>query len=648
VRPRASVRRRRPFQLFAALLAVLVVMAGMTGLFTGFQLSQQAATLETSLSDEVTLGAGEAQKGKDLVSRANAENNPLLLNEAKQHFERSRGHFQSADDMVAHNPLLLAMMVLPGPGQSYAAPRLSSVRGIAGMGMALADAGKDAADVDAQLLRPGGSKEQHGGQRLVALLKAAQAGVSRIKTDLQRAGQQAAVVDTSLLTSSQQASFKAARDSIAKGLDGVKEFERLTPVLLEIMGENGPRSYLVQQLDPAELRAGGGFIGSFTTLNANKGDLNLGPGVNVWDIDFPYPTPANSKPPGQLTQAFDHGLVFGDSNYLPDFAQSAAVGMATFKRQTGQKVDGVVSIDPWVVAAFLEVTGPIDVPEYGTKVEASTFPEDVFQRLEKANANTPDKKQFFPVVAAKVIDRVLNLEADKWPALITSLNNAVTQRHLQVYMVNKSVQDEMNHLGWSGTLAPPKPNQELLAEVECNYGGNKANHFLQRSYDLTLTADQGKLRHRVVINLVNRTPTGYLGGRHYTFYLRLYVPATATETKVTGLIPDRFPADENLTGLKLLDGWYEVQVSNPRGTGTHQVILEYTTNAPDLAGGHEIYWRKQAGTGPDRVKVTYKVGGRTLTADTDLAQDRILLVSNDALQVKPGATGGAKLPVIGA
>jgi hypothetical protein len=627
----------------------MVVMAGMTGLFTGFQLSQQAGSLESSLSAEVTQGADEAQKGKDLVSRANAGNNPALLTEAKQHFERSRAHFQATDDMVTHNPALLALQILPGPGQSYAAPRLRSVRAIAGMGMALAEAGGDAADVDAQLLRPGGSKEAHGGQRLVTLLKAAQAGVSRIKTHLEYANQQAAEVDISLLNGSQQASFRTARDSIGKGLEGVKEFERLSPVLLEIMGENGPRTYLVEQLDPAELRAGGGFIGSFTTLNASKGDLNLGPGVNVWEIDFPYPTPATSRPPGQLTQAFDHGLVFGDSNYLPDFAQAAEAGMATFKRQTGQKVDGVISIDPWVVAAFLEVTGPIDVPEYATKVEASTFPEDVFQRLEKADANTPDKKQFFPVVAAKVIERILNLEADKWPALIASLNSAVTQRHLQVYMVNKSVQDEMNHLGWSGTLAPPKPNQELLAEVECNYGGNKANHFLQRSYDVTLTADQGKLRHRVVINFVNRTPQGYLGGRHYTFYLRLYVPAAATETKVTGLIPDRFAADEKLTGLKLLDGWYEIQINNPRtGTGTHQVSLEYTTNTPDLAGGHEIYWRKQAGTGPDRVKVTYKVAGRTLTADTDLAQDRILLVSNDALQVKAGATGGAKLPVIGA
>jgi hypothetical protein len=631
------------------LLAVLVLMSGITGLFTGFQLSQQASALETSLSAEVTQGADELQKGKELVSRANAENNPALLADAKHHFTSSGQHFQAADDMIAHNPVLLALQFLPGPSQSYAAPRLRSVRAIAGMGMALADAGRDAADVDAQLLRPGGNKQAHGGERLVALLKAAQVGVARIKADLERANQQAAVVDTSHLSSGQQASFKTARGSIAKGLEGVKEFERLGPVLLEIMGENGPRTYLVEQLDPAELRAAGGFIGSFTTLNANKGDLNLGPGVNVWDIDFPYPTPKDSKPPGQLTQAFDHGLVFGDSNYLPDFAQAAQVGMDTFKRQTGNRVDGVISIDPWVVAAFLEVTGPIDVPEYGAKVEASTFPEDVFQRLEKADANTPDKKQFFPVVAAKVIDRVLNLEADKWPALITSLNNAVTQRHLQVYMVNKTVQDEMNHLGWSGTLAPPKPNQELMAEVECNYGGNKANHFLQRTYDVTLTADQGKLRHRVTINLVNRTPQGYLGGRHYTFYLRLYIPATATDTKVTGLIPDRFPADEKLSGLKLLDGWYEIQINNPRtGTGTHQVILEYTTIAPDLAGGHEIYWRKQAGTEPDRVKVTYKVGGRTLTADTDLGQDRVLLVSNDALQVKAGSTGGAKLPVIGA
>jgi hypothetical protein len=97
----------------------------------------------------------------------------------------------------------------------------------------------------------------------------------------------------------------------------------------------------------------------------------------------------------------------------------------------------------------------------------------------------------------------------------------------------------------------------------------------------------------------------------------------------------------------MIDGWYLVEIVKG-DSATHQVVLEYTTDAGNLTSGHEIYWRKQAGTGPDKVKVTYHAGGKTHTVNTDLSQDRLLVMTPDALQVKAGTTAGAKLPLIGA
>ena len=66
-----------------------------------------------------------------------------------------------------------------------------------------------------------------------------------------------------MLPASQQATFVKARGTIATALTGIDEFDRLVPVLTEVLGGNGYRTYLIEQVNPAELRAGGGFIGTY-------------------------------------------------------------------------------------------------------------------------------------------------------------------------------------------------------------------------------------------------------------------------------------------------------------------------------------------------------------------------------------------------
>ena len=45
-------------------------------------------------------------------------------------------------------------------------------------------------------------------------------------------------------------------------------------MLTEVLGGNGARNYLIEQVNPAELRPGGGFIGTFSVLRADHGALN--------------------------------------------------------------------------------------------------------------------------------------------------------------------------------------------------------------------------------------------------------------------------------------------------------------------------------------------------------------------------------------
>lgn len=633
----------------ASLVAVLVIAAGGAG-FAYFVARPWAVRLQADVERNLQAGATELQLGTDAVQKANQGHDVALLDQAKVHFDKSRAAFDSASSRVQGEWVLTEAKRVPGVGPDYLAPRLAIVAQVAGMGVALDDAGQGTVDVDRQLLAPA-NPAQSGGQRLIAFLTGSGPGLAKIQSDLTRADQAARLVDPNLLPGSQRQSFMQARDKIQSGLAGIIEFQRLSPVLLEILGANGPRTYLIEQVDPAELRGGGGFIGSYSLLSADQGNLKLGTNGDVGSIDQPYPLPGSRKyvaPPSSSKQFGQHGWVFGDSNFISDFPTSARAGEALFENETGRKVDGVISIDPTAVAQLLQVSGPIAIPEYNTTAQAATFAEEVFQREEKVANIVPGKKNFFPAVADRLIAKISELPSAGWAGLLNALNSSVQGRHLQVYFNNQPAEAEMGRINWAGATPVPTGDRELMLEVESNFSGNKSNHFIERSYDLTLVNANGKLQHHLVISLKNATPAGYLGGRQYTCYLRYYYPASANAAVTQHLTADQYPSDEKPNGLRLADGWLKIEITNLQlGFATYQVVIDYTTDTGDLAAGHEIYWQKQAGTGSDKVHVSFQSGGKTYAADSDLSQDRLLTLTAGGLQVTAANVAVAHLPILG-
>ena len=630
---------------------ILLLLVGSIGAgyayFVGKPWAQQ---LVASVSGDLQAGATDLQAGTDAVHKANSTHDLKLLDQAQADFNSSRAKFEHARSRVQSEWALRQASRVPWLGSNYVTPRTTVVTQVATMGIALTDAGQDTTAVDRQLLAPG-DKALTGGQRLIGVLTTTRPALDKIQVDLDRASKAAALVNVSLLPANQGKTLAKARDQIATGLAGIEEFLRLSPVILEILGANGPRSYLIEQVDPAELRGAGGFIGSYSTLSADHGILKLGKSGDVGLIDSPYPLRGTRKyvaPPNSSLQFTQHGWVFGDSNFASDFPSAAKTGQTLFLNETGVSVDGVISIDPMAIGALLQVTGPIPIPEYNTTADGATFAEQVFQRQEKLSLIVPGKKRFFPVVADKLIEKVSTLPSESWPGLLNILNGAVQGRHLQVYFNNSTVEGEMARINWAGVSVAPTADRETMLEVESNYGGTKANHYVDRSYDLTLVADKGTLQHHLVVTVKNSTPDGYEGGRQYTAYLRFYYPASATDAVTKGLTADRYPSDEKPAGVKLTDGWFNVEADLRLGNGTHQFSIDYTTDIEDLAAaGHQIYWQKQAGTVSDRVHVTLQTGGGSFTADTDLSQDRLLTLSSHGVQVAAGNVPTAHLPVLG-
>jgi hypothetical protein len=508
------------------------------------------------------------------------------------------------------------------------------------MGVALSDTGQELADLDGELLKP--SADGPAGRTLLTVLDQTHASLVKVRSSLARAQTAAAKVDLQVVPSGQQAAFVKARNTIATALAGLDEFDRLVPVLTDVLGGNGVRTILIEQVNPAELRAGGGFIGTYSLLRTDHGNMTVIKSGDSYDLALPRPLPGQ---PGFIPMPMPfrdvlaaNSYSFVDSNIYPDFPSNAKSALSFVEPRLRLNIDAVIAIDFYAVAKMLELTGPLPVPGYGLTVDANNFIPHAIQIDLKDSATN---KAVLSSIAGPLMARVTALPSDRWPALIAALNGLAAERHLQAYFKNDLVETEIERIGWAG-MVNQSGNADYLMEVESNYGGDKANYFLNRHFTVVLTRNGSNLHHKVTVDLVNSSPAGVYIRTFYEVNVRLYVGATASNLS-SNLRPVKYANPAPPAGTKLFDGWMtDIKCCGDKG----QAVFEYDTPwTPSPRGLYEIYWQKQPGTVNDKIDVIWNAGdGQTFRVAGDLGQDRVIGLSSKSAALRVGQAGKATLP----
>jgi hypothetical protein len=514
------------------------------------------------------------------------------------------------------------------------------------MGMAISDAGETLARLDRQFIKPASAGGQES-RTLLTVLNQTNTSLVAVRVDLLRAQEGAALVDVKVLPAAQQATFGKAEATIGSAIAAADEFARLVPVMTELLGGNGTRTYLIEQVNPAELRPGGGFIGTYSVIQADQGTLKLtrsGDAVELIGTRASPPQRGYVVPPGPIREFVPNtSWSFIDSNFFPDFPSNAKTGENFAQPYVGTQIDAVISIDYYAVAKMLELTGPLSIPGYGVTVNATNFVPLVVQYDIDLGAN-PLHKALLGAVAGTLMDRVTTLPPDKWPALIGALNDLSVGRHLQAYFNNASVQQEIDRVGWSGTLNPTGA-PDYMMEVESNLGGTKANYFVTRHFTVELIRDGSTLHHRVTIDLVDNMPFSYRPDEFYSAYIMLYV-ADAASSASDNLRAAKFQNPPPPSGTRMIDGW----VPPFHGYG-HSAQAVFTYDTPWHANGRgesQIYWQKQPGTVDDKVDVVWHDNrGHTYSVSGNLVQDLVITFSTKGLTIDAGRSARVELPSLG-
>lgn len=147
--------------------------------------------------------------------------------------------------------------------------------------------------------------------------------------------------------------------SVTSALDSAANAAQIAPGML---GADGQRVYLLMIQNNAEARATGGIPGALAILTLNNGKLTLGAQSSAGAVGVMSPVLAVDEEQQQIYST-RLGKYMQDVNLTPDFPTAAATAQAMWERKTGQRVDGVISMDPISLGYVLDATGPVEITE---------------------------------------------------------------------------------------------------------------------------------------------------------------------------------------------------------------------------------------------------------------------------------------------
>jgi len=249
--------------------------------------------------------------------------------------------------------------------------------------------------------------------------------------------------------------LKATVGEAGEALDLADAFLPYAPRMLG--GDGQPRNYLLIAQNNSELRATGGFAGSWILVTADDGAIQIGESQKLQSgRDYSFSVTDDER----NFIGFDMAINPANLNFTPDFTRAGALFIEAWETYTQQTVDGVVAMDPVFLQDLLALTGGITAPDGetvdGTNAAAVLLHDTYF----KYATDTAKQDEYFDAVAGACTQQIMGHLGDAdLGALVHAVRADAAERRLYAYMVDPDEEAVMHKMGLAGALStdPAKP-----------------------------------------------------------------------------------------------------------------------------------------------------------------------------------------------
>lgn len=434
------------------------------------------------------------------------------------------------------------------------------------------------------------------------------------------------------------------RTDIDEATSILETSRRMLPFFDDIFAKNGTKTYLLLFANNMELRPGGGFIGSFAILRMRNYTIDELTVYDVYDADGQLK--AHINPPVAIREHLNQPHWFlRDSAFSPDFFTNYEQAQFFLEKQldiTG--FDGGILLTTTSVQHVLEAVGDLYVPDFREHVNKDNF--YLKAQLYAESDFFPGSQQKKRFLGSVMNQLLIELESAPVPEVLQAIKKAFNEKQIVAYFENEDLQQLVDKLYWSGRTIEPtcttnSPNcvTDYIFPYDANLGVNKANFYVTRPLDLTVSIDaEGRVENTLRVTVQNNSFEDVFPGGRYKNYFQLLLPYTADVRTVLidGERLRRF--DERIDTYKqigflvtvppksesMIEVTYQLADVLENGGGTYQLVVQKQIGAPnsDFQLLIEV---------PENIHFVQKnfnalVKDNTLLYNTNLSTDKIFLL----------------------
>jgi len=255
----------------------------------------------------------------------------------------------------------------------------------------------------------------------------------------------------------------------------------------DIVGSLDERHVAILFQNAAEIRPGGGFVGSYGDMVVQGGEMVSLDVRDIYDPDGQLDIEVT--PPYEIrTMSRDWGA--RDANWFFDFPTSAEAVLyflesSKIYAERDVTFDAVVGLNTHVLESVLDVTGPVDLEGYG-EINAENFHEVIQYEVEAGEDKEEGQpKRILGVLAPVLMERLEALDGKGREDLVSALGGHAETRDVMVYARDERVAHFLSERNLDGGVYD-LPNGFLgsyLAVVNANIAGGKTDVFMEQEVD---------------------------------------------------------------------------------------------------------------------------------------------------------------------
>ncbi|MBD3279665.1 MAG: DUF4012 domain-containing protein [Candidatus Pacebacteria bacterium] len=331
----------------------------------------------------------------------------------------------------------------------------------------------------------------------------------------------------------------------------------------------GQHSWLALLQNTHELRATGGFMGSYARLELDNGQLTKLEIQDIYEPDGQFTGYVEAPPGVKEYLSSGQGLRLPDANWQADFPTSAQTILSFFAHGKEQRLEGVVAVNLSLMQKLLQLTGPVYLADYDTWVNADNLAQVARADRQEFFPGSRAKRNFLTSLTTQLKINLTQLELKDQQSLLDLLAKALKQKELQFYTNVPEIEKVFQKNQVAGVLGPKQPSDFYLYLLESNVGINKANQAITRQVKLrraqstiTIEVKFSNNNQSVVTTSSPSLPiptqalaqADHLG---YVNYQRLILPTNAVINSIS------YDADiQDNVNLQLINSWDEKLITN--------------------------------------------------------------------------------------